>query len=86
MEGYSRAQICLNTTKDVTEFVKTINSDGTVDKYVIEDVDGLHRVDGRSFLGVLYASSEFNGKMFLVNRTHDGHFPWTIDKFRPLGE
>ena len=83
--GYSRAQIQLDTTKAVTEFVTTLNSDGSIDKYVIEDFDGVHRVDARSFLGVLYASAEFGGNLFLVNKTNDGHYPWVINKFRPLG-
>lgn len=81
--AYTRAQIALNSSREVNEFVKEINSDGTAMKYTLEDFDGTHRVSARSFLGVLYASCEFeNEKIFLVNETEDGYFPSFVDKYR----
>lgn len=79
-----RAKIRLDTNKSVMAFVQAINSDGSIDKYVITDFDGIHCVSARSYLGVLYASSEFGDNMYLVNLTEDGKFPHFIDEFRPL--
>lgn len=79
-----RAQIRLDTNREVTEFVQLMNSDGSIDKYIIVDFDGTHRVSARSYLGVIYASAEFGNEMYLVNLTEDGKFPHFIDKFRPL--
>ena len=80
---YTKAKIRLDTAKEVTKFVQSLNSLGTIDKFTIEDSDGHRRVDARSFLGTLYASGEFGGEMFLVNETNDGRFPFCIDEFRP---
>ena len=79
-----RAHIRLNTAKDVQDFVSTLNSDGTADKYVISDASNHYCADARSMLGVLYAMSEFNDTMYLVNETEDGKFPSTVDKYRVL--
>lgn len=81
-----KERIRLETNKDVVEFVQKLNSDGSIDKYIIEDELGRRRVDARSFLGVIYASSEFSGKMFLVNETEDGKFPGFVSKFMPLSD
>lgn len=80
--AYTRAQLNLDTSRSVNEFVQEINSDGTTNKYTFEDFDGTHRVNARSFLGALYASCEFGGKIFLVNETEDGYFPSFVDKYR----
>lgn len=79
-----RAHIRLNTAKEVQDFVATLNSDGSIDKYVIRDTNNHYCADARSMLGVLYAMSEFNDAMYLVNETEDGKFPSTIDKYRVL--
>lgn len=81
-----RARIRLNTNKEVMNFVQEMNSDGTINKYIVEDSEGIHRVGARSFLGMLYASSEFNDDMYLINETVDGYFPSFIDKYRHPGE
>lgn len=87
MDFHSRAQIQLDTMSEVTEFVKAINSTGTIDKYVIENFDGTLKVSARSFLGVMYASAEFGADgLFLVNMTNDGDIPYSINRFRKLGE
>lgn len=81
--AHVRAKIRLETTLDVANFISRINSDGTIDKYILEDFDGVRRVDARSYLGVMYASAEFGGETYLVNMTEDGKFPSGIDLFRP---
>jgi len=77
-----RAQINLVTGADVQRFVEGLNSDGSVDRYVLEDYNGRNRVSARSYLGALYASMEFKGEIFVVNETHDGVFPPIVDAFR----
>ena len=65
----TRTKIRLETNKEVTAFVSQLNADGSIDKYIVEDTEGRHRVNARSYLGMLYASAEFAGNMFLVNET-----------------
>lgn len=77
-----RAQIQLITAKDVQDFVSKLNSDGTVDKYVIRDGSDHYCANARSVLGVMYAAAEFNGCTYLVNETEDGKFPSFIDQYR----
>lgn len=81
-----RAHIYIDTAKNATEFVKILNSDGTADKFTIEDSTGHYRAEARSLLGVMYATCEFTDNMYLVNETNDGKFPAGIDKFRVLGK
>ena len=77
-----RAHIRINTTHEATEFVQAINADGTVNKYVITDASGAYRANARSLLGVIYAMSDFNDNMYLINETEDGVFPGVVDKYR----
>ena len=79
-----RAKIRLDTNKAVTAFVQAMNSDGTIDKYIVTDFEGVHSVNARSYLGMIYASAEFGDEMYLINLTEDGKFPHFIDEFRPL--
>ena len=83
MEPHVRAHIRLDTTDEVVNFVGELNSDGSINKYYLENFNGNCRVNARSFLGVLYMSSEYNDNLFLVNDTEDGKFPFFIDKYRP---
>lgn len=76
-----RANIELITATEMQDFISYVNSDGTADKYILENFDGSFRADARSMLGVAYAAAEFDS-LFLVNQTHDGVFPKGIDKFR----
>ena len=79
---YNRAHIRLNTTREANDFVKAINSDGTVNRYTIEDFDCVQRVNARSLLGVIYALTEFNDDMYFVNETDNGAIPSCIDIYR----
>lgn len=83
--GHVRAQLKIMSNQDAVQLVSILNSDGTADKYVIEDYEGNHRVSARSLLGVMYMGMEHTEDMFLVNMTNDGKFPSTIDQFRPTG-
>lgn len=80
--NHSRAHIRLNTTKEASEFVRILNSDGTTNKYIIEDFNGTHRADARSLLGVMYAMTDYNDEMYFVNETDDGVFPSCINSYR----
>lgn len=79
---HSRAHIRVITTAEATQFVSDLNSDGTANKYVIENFNCESRVNARSLLGVIYAMTEHQDEMFLVNLTEDGKFPFSIDKYR----
>lgn len=81
-KNHVRAQIRLDTSKEVLDFVSMINRDGTADRYVAEDFDGSYRMNARSMMQMLCAMAEFCGKIFLVNDTHDGVFPDEVDRFR----
>ena len=52
--GHVRAQLRIMNNQDAVQLVSILNSDGTADKYVIEDYEGNHRVSARSLLGVMY--------------------------------
>lgn len=79
---HTRAHIRFNTTKDVTNFVQQMNSDGSTNKYILENFDGMYRADARSFLGVMYMFAECNDEIYLVNVTKDSEFPFFIDDYR----
>lgn len=79
---HTRAHIRLMTTAEASAFVASLNTDGAANKYVVENFDGTHRVNARSLLGVVYALSDYNDNMFLVNETEDGVFPHFIDAYR----
>ena len=79
---HSRAHIRVITTAEAAQFVADINSDGTANKYIIENFDGSNRVNARSLLGVIYAMTEYQDEMFLVNLTEDGKYPFSVNKYR----
>ncbi len=81
-----RARIRLDLMSEVADFVRQLNTDGSINKYICEDFEGTHRVNARSYLGMLYASAEFGDYMFLVNETEDGVFPAFINSYRHPGE
>lgn len=77
----TRAHVQLVTNQQAVEFVSLLNSDGTANKYTLENLDGSFRVEARSLLGVLYFITEHGDEIFLVNET-DNTLPNWIDKFR----
>ena len=81
--GYLRAKLELTTNRRVAEFVQRINSDGSTSKWMLENFEGDCRVDARSFLGVLYASTEWGGEIYFVNASDENaELPGFIDDFR----
>ena len=80
--AHIRTQLRLNNTKEAVKLVSLLNSDGTADKYVLEDDTGDVRVNARSLLGVIYMSTEHNEHMHLVNCSNDGQYPVGVDQFR----
>ena len=77
-----RAHIRINTSQEAIDFVQGINSDGTTNKYILTDSSGNFRANARSLLGVIYALSDFNDEMYLVNMTRDGVYPSFVDAYR----
>lgn len=79
---HTRAHIQLMTMKDIDTFVRVLNSDGTSDRYTIENFNGSLRINARSVNGMIYAAMDFNDELFLVNETHDGIYPNAVNDFR----
>ena len=79
---HSRAHIRVITTAEAAQFVADLNSDGTANKYIIENFDCSIRINARSLLGVIYAMTEHQDEMFLVNLTEDGVLPASMNKYR----
>ena len=82
MPQHVRAHIRLNTPAEADVFVAELNSTGTVDKYIIEDFNGIERANARSLLGVIYALTDYNDEMYLVNETNDGIVADWSDTYR----
>ena len=81
--AHTRAKLCLDTVADANAFVKEINSDGSTEKWMLENFEGNYRVSARSLLGVIYAVTEWSGEIYLVDETQEEReFPSFIDKYR----
>ena len=80
--SHTRAHIRFNKAKDVEDFIRSINSDGTTNKYILENFDSTHVVDARSYLGVLYFAVDHADDTFLVNLSEEGKIPFFVDKYR----
>lgn len=72
-----RAKINLITKDDINAFVNCFDGDD----YSIVDKKGKFKVAANSLIGAIYAWSEWDN-MYVINETHDGHFPATMDRFR----
>ena len=79
---HARAHIRLMTLNDIKNFVESLNSDGTADRYTIENEDGSLRINARSIEGVVYAAVDYNEETYLVNETNNGVYPSGIDIYR----
>lgn len=79
---HTRAHIRLNTMDEIKSFIDQFNRIGGVDKFMVEDFEGKQRVNARSLVGMIYAMTDFNDNMFIVNETTDGTFPSFIDAYR----
>lgn len=81
---YSRARIRIETHDDLMSIINDARTSN--DSYIVEDFSGTHRVCAKSVMGMLYAMSDFNNDMYLVNLTNDGKFPSFVDKYRVGGK
>lgn len=81
-QEHSRAHIRLMTMNDIKNFVSVLNSDGTTNRYTIENANGSLRINARSIEGVIYAAVDYNDETYLVNETNDGVYPSGIDDYR----
>lgn len=77
---HTRAHIRLNNQADVLAFVQEVCKHN--DKFSIENHDASHRVNAKSVIGVMYTMADFADEMYLVNDTHDGEIPVSLDKYR----
>ena len=76
----ARAHIRLNGQAEVMAFVQGLSR--YEDSFSIESRSGLHRVNAKSVIGVMYTMFDFPDEMYLVNDTSDGVIPAFVDQFR----
>ena len=76
----ARAHIRLNGQAEVMAFVQGLSR--FEDSFSIESRSGLHRVNAKSVIGVMYTMFDFPDEMYLVNDTRDGVIPAFVDQFR----
>ena len=81
---HTRAKIHLETLTQVQDFVMEAKKESYEENCVfyLEDLTGDRRVDACSILGVMYASGEWGGEIYLINMTRDGYFRSWVDKYR----
>lgn len=84
MNGRIRAHIRIDGTNEAADFVSKLNSDGSVNYYIIEDEAGNKRANARNLYGVIYAMADYHDEMYLVNTTVDGEFPSFINEYRVI--
>ena len=76
----ARAHIRLRGQAEVMAFVQGLSR--YEDSFSIESRSGLHRVNAKSVIGVMYTMFDFPDEMYLVNDTRDGVIPAFVDQFR----
>ncbi len=80
MESHVRAHIRLIGQAEVMEFIQALCQHE--DSFSIESRSGIHRVNAKSVIGVMYTMFDYPEEMYLVNDTHDGVIPGFVDRFR----
>ena len=78
--NHVRAHIRLSSQAEVMQFVQGLSR--LEDSFSIESRSGMHRVNAKSVIGVMYTMFDFPDEMYLVNDTHDGFIPSFVDQFR----
>lgn len=76
---HSCVRIRLTSQADVMEFIQALSSCEA--HFSIENRSGVHRVNAKSVIGVMYTMFDFPDEMFLV-ADDGGEIPRTVDKFR----
>ena len=82
MYAHIRAHIRLNNQAEVMTFIQGLSKFN--DNFSIESSTGLHRVNAKSVIGVMYTMFDFPEEMYLVNDTRDGFIPSFVDQYRML--
>ena len=72
-------KIFLATKEAVKAFLSVMNAEP--DTYYIESEDHNCRVNAKSMMGVLYATTECGYSFWLVNATHAGWYPNSVNSF-----
>ena len=80
MSNHIRAHIRLSNQAEVMSFVQNLSKYN--DNFSIENSTGVHRVNAKSVIGVMYTMFDFPEDMYLVNDTRDGFIPSFVDSFR----
>ena len=80
MNNRIRAHIRLTSQAEVMTFIQGLSKFN--DNFSIENRSGVHRVNAKSVIGVMYTMFDFPDDMYLVNDTHDGVIPAFVDQFR----
>lgn len=77
---HARAHIRLTSQAEVMEFIQGLCR--FEDAFSIESRSGMHRVNAKSVIGVMYTMFDFPDEMYLVNDSNDGIIPAFVDQFR----
>lgn len=78
--NHTRAHIRLTNQKEAIHFVNELSK--KFDEYCIENKDGTRKVNAKSIIGLMYFIIDLNDEMYLVNETHDGLIPSSLDVYR----
>lgn len=79
MHDRSRVRIRLTSQAEVMDFIQHLC--GVEDCFSIENHSGMHRVNAKSIIGVLYTVFDFAEEMYLVNESHDGQIPDVVSRY-----
>ncbi len=82
MNHHSRAHIRLSNQAEVMTFIQGLCKFN--DNFSIESRNGVHRVNAKSVIGVMYTMFDFPEEMYLVNDTRDGFIPSFVDEYRVI--
>lgn len=80
MNNRIRAHIRLSSQAEVMTFIQGLSKFN--DNFTIENRNGVHRVNAKSVIGVMYTMFDFPEEMYLVNDTRDGFIPAFVDDYR----
>ena len=80
MNNHIRAHIRLNSQAEVMTFIQGLSKFN--DSFSIENRTGVHRVNAKSVIGVMYTMFDFPEEMYLVNDSRDGFIPSFVDEYR----
>lgn len=80
IKPHTRAHIRLNSQTEVIAFIQELCKHD--DSFSIENMNGNHRVNAKSVIGVMYTMLDFPEELYLVNDTNNGVIPSFVDAYR----